>query len=171
MPDTCSSLQWSHLRLRTSRQDTKEEDFPYLISFLTMVLLRPKDLHTEHHSQRVCLPRCIDHHQTPERLPTLCRTNVLYTNLQYNIASTNHRHIMPININHSILDHVGHLHHLHLRHRNNMAILLLYPGMNQRTALHPRPTQPQAVMIHKTNCHQRPQLRPTVSREYHKYHP
>jgi len=171
MPDTCSSLQWSPLRLRTSRQDIREEDFPYLIFFLTMVLLRPKDLRTEHLSQRLCLLRCIDRHQTLERLPTLCHTNVLPTNLQFNIASTNHQHITPININHSILDHVGNLHHLHLRHRNNMAILLLHPGMNQRIALHPRPTRPQAVMTHKTNCHQRLQLRPTVSREYHNYHP
>jgi hypothetical protein len=120
----------------------------------------------EHHTQQMRAPLCIDHHQTLERLPTPCHTSVLPTNLQLNIASTNHQHIMPTNIKHSTQDHVD---HLHPQYHNNTSLHLLDLELSQRTARLPQPTRPQAVTTHKTNYPLRPQLRPILSREYHNY--
>ena len=143
------------------------EGFLYLIFFLTMLLLLLREHHMEHHTQQMGLPRYIDH-QNFARLLTPCRTNVQPTNLKFNIASTNHQHITTININHSTQDCVD---HRHRKHHNNSLHHLLDLELSKRTALRPRPTLPQAVTTHKTNCLLRPQHHPMLSQEYHNYRP
>ena len=117
----------------------------------------------EHHRQHQCLLLRIDHHQKLGRPLTLCHTNGLHTNLHSNIAWTNHQHIIPLNSNHNILDH------LHLKRHNNMAIHLLDLEMSQRIVLLPRPTRPQAATTHRMNFPQRLQPRLTTSRGFRNY--
>jgi len=144
------------------------EGFLYLIFFLTMLLLLLRGPHMEHHTQQMCHPQYIDH-QKFARLLTPCRTNVQPTNLRFNIVSTNHqRHITTTNINNSTQDIVD---HPYPQHRNNTLLHLLDLELSKRTALRPRPTLPQAVTTHKTNCLLRPQHHPMLSQEYHNYRP